>query len=69
MPPLRDDGDLARAARLYFIEGLSQKEVADKMQTNAFQRVPHADRSPRTRSRPDPHSRPGGAATTNWNSS
>ena len=33
MPPLRDDGDLARAARLYFIEGLSQKEVADKMQT------------------------------------
>ena len=33
MPPLRDDGELARAARLYFIEGLSQKEVADKMQT------------------------------------
>ena len=33
MPPLRENGDLARAARLYFIEGLSQKEVADKMQT------------------------------------
>lgn len=33
MPPLRDDGDLARAARLYFIEGLSQKEVAEKMLT------------------------------------
>jgi len=33
MPPVRDDGDLARAARLYFIEGLSQKEVAEEMQT------------------------------------
>jgi len=33
MPPQRDDGDLARAARLYFIEGLSQKEVAQEMQT------------------------------------
>ncbi len=33
MPPLRDDGELARAARLYFIDGLSQKEVAQEMQT------------------------------------
>jgi DNA-binding transcriptional regulator LsrR (DeoR family) len=33
MPPPRDDGDLARAARLYFIDGLSQKEVAQEMQT------------------------------------
>ena len=33
MPPLRENGDLARAARLYFVDGLSQKEVADKMQT------------------------------------
>jgi len=33
MPPPRENGDLARAARLYFVDGLSQKEVADKMQT------------------------------------
>lgn len=33
MPPQRDDSDLARAARLYFIDGLSQKEVAQEMQT------------------------------------
>ncbi len=33
MPPERDDADLAQAARLYYIDGLSQKEVADKMHT------------------------------------
>jgi DNA-binding transcriptional regulator LsrR (DeoR family) len=33
LPPERNDADLAHAARLYFIDGMSQKEVADEMQT------------------------------------
>ena len=33
MPSPREDADLARAARLYYIDGLSQKEVAQAMMT------------------------------------
>ncbi len=33
MPASRENGDLARVARLYFVDGLSQKEVAQRMET------------------------------------